>query len=235
MTRSYEQYRRIFEAERAVRYDRLDAFENDIGWAVGHPLEDVARVLACPLKKNPPNWQHGRVIYAVACDYLDGHIDGTEATLLDIGTAKGFSALMLQWAVRDTGRRAQVVSVDVIDPKARVLRNTVVELEGEKTLAEILSPWPESQRIEFVRSTGRDWLVNHPQRVHLAYVDGKHTYDEVSWEAALLAQRQQSGDVIIFDDVQIEGVRDAVKELKTYDVEWIDVLPTRGYAIARKR
>ena len=53
-------------------------------------VEAAARVLACPLKANPPNWQHGRVLYAGYRAYLAGL--QRRVLLLDIGTAKGFSA-----------------------------------------------------------------------------------------------------------------------------------------------
>src|SRR3989304_7206134 len=60
-------------------------------------LEAAARVLACPIKAGPPNWQHGRVLYALTRRYrltAEGPL-----YCLDIGTAKGFSALCLLWAV----------------------------------------------------------------------------------------------------------------------------------------
>jgi hypothetical protein len=57
----------------------------------------------------------------------------------------------------------------------------------------------------------------------------------VSWEGALLAERQQSGDLAMFDDVQMDGVAKAVKELRAYDIEYVDVLPNRRYAIGVRK
>lgn len=227
-------YERIFQAERVREYPVIDALEARLGYAVGRlRLERAAAVLACPLKAHPPNWQHGRVLYAVARRYLAQAI--APVTLLDVGTAKGFSALCLQWALDDAGVVGTVHSVDVIDPQARAIRNTVAEVDGPKTLVEILSEWPEASRIAFAGMTGRRWLTGHPGRVHLAYVDGKHTYDEVSWEAALLATRQLTGDVIVFDDLQSPGVAHAVEELRGYAIEHVAPLPERQYAIARQQ
>jgi len=237
-TRSAADYQAAFEQERAQSYPAIDAFEARMGAMVDREaLEDAARVLACPLKANPPNWQHGRVIYAVARHALRrATLSGAAPVrLLDIGTAKGFSALMLQWALRDAGICGRVVSVDVIDPTERVARNTVAEVDGLKTLAEMLAPWRDALSIRFVRSEGRIWLTGHPERVHVAVVDGKHTHQAVSWEAALLSTRQESGDVIVFDDLQIPGVAQAVGELVGYDIERLEAKPDRVYAIARKR
>lgn len=229
-----------FELEREHTYPAVDDFERRMGAALDRAkLETAARVLACPVKKNPPNWQHGRVIYAAAYRALTNAmysgVPPSPVLLLDVGTAKGFSALCLTWALHDAGIPGHVVSVDVIDPEARVSRNTVAEVDGFKTLREILAPWPESRAIEFVCSTGRAWLANQNQRIHVAFVDGKHTYDAVSWEAALIAARQQTGDFIIFDDVQIDGVARAVKTLSTYFLECVVAIPgQREYAIARR-
>jgi hypothetical protein len=44
----------------------------------------------------------------------------------------------------------------------------------------------------------------------------------VSWEAALLSSRQESGDVIFFDDTQIPGVAHAVGQLQGSDVEHLE-------------
>ncbi len=241
-------YRTIFDAERLVQYPGVDAFEERMGYALERSrLEDAAYVLACPLKKSPPNWQHGRVIYAAARNYfracfVDGRITVADTywqsehfNLLDIGTAKGFSALCMQWALQDTPCLGIITSVDVLDPEQRVRRNTVAEVDGLKTLAETLEPWPEAADIRFLKSTGQKWLQENPVRVHVAFVDGKHSYETVSWEAALLAARQQPGDLAIFDDAQIEGVAKASKELRSYDLEYLEVLPTRKYAIGRRK
>lgn len=227
-------YQRAFDAERLMLYPSVAEFEARLGYVADRArLEDAARVLACPLKTHAPNWQHGRVLYALTRAYIAQH--GGHLTCLDVGTAKGFSALCMQWALTDAGVPGVVYSVDVIDPLAREPRNTVAEVDGWKTLREILAPWPESYPIIFKQSTGQRWLVEHAGRVHVAFLDGKHTYEAVSWEAALLAERQKPGDVVMFDDVQIDGVAKAVKELTAYELEYLEVLLHRKYAIGRRK
>ena len=127
-------YELAFNSERMNEYPPVDEFEERMGYALERSrLENAARVLACPLKKNPPNWVHGRVLYSLARNYLQGQID---VSILDIGSAKGFSALCLLWALRDSDILGSVTSVDVIDPEARVRRNTVAELDGYKSFCE---------------------------------------------------------------------------------------------------
>ena len=77
--------------------------------------------------------------------------------------------------------------------------------------------------------------AHHDQRVHLAVVDGKHSYEEVAAESVLLSTMQEPGDIIFFDDMQIAGVREAVTRLRGYDIELLSADASRRYAIARKR
>jgi predicted O-methyltransferase YrrM len=234
---SYDEYNAVFQKECTQIYGSIIAFERALGYALDRKrLEHAARVLACPLKVNPPNWQHGRVIYSTVRNIL-ARSQG-EVLLLDIGTAKGFSAMCLLWALLDsrpnvTGR---VVSLDVIDPLARVRRNTIAEVDGYKTLAEILKPWPESEQIEFIQSTGVHWLSENFDHITFAFIDGKHKYEQVRLEAQLISQRQLHEDYIMFDDVHIDGVYKAATELKGYEkATHIKLLPGREYYLCYKQ
>lgn len=253
-TVSAETYQALFEKERIHVYPQIDALEQRLRVAADRDrLEAAARVLSCPFKAAEPNWQHGRVIYAVVREYVESNAHeyvgqvtgGLMFSLLDIGTAKGFSALCAQWALDDAGRFGIVTSLDVMDPLDRVRRNTIAEVDGLKTLPEILAPWPEADRIRFEQVKAPkhmehrgacSWLMKDDSRIYVAYVDGKHTYDAVSWESAAIARRQHSGDVIIFDDFQVPGIAKAIHEMRGYDLEYLASIPgKREYVIARKR
>lgn len=229
-------YQAIFDAERVKEYPVVDAFEARMGFALDRErLESAARVLACPLKNNPPNWQHGRVLYAAARMRFATLVEST-CTVLDIGTAKGFSALCLLWAAMDSGIVASVTSVDVIDPDAKVRRNTVAEMTGLKTLRQTLQPWAESDAISFQCMTGVDWLKRTRGRIEVAFIDGKHTGEVVAREARLLAGRQQPGDMAIFDDIHLPDIEKAVNGLSDlYELETLRILPNRAYAIGVRR
>lgn len=235
-------YDRAFADECQKKYPVVDAIEQEYGHAVDRTkIEEAARVLACPVKKNAPNWQHGRVIYSVLANYVGGTPVGSIVSCLDVGTAKGFSALCMEWALSDAGDDVrgildwyEVYSVDVVGPEERVRRNTVAEVGGYKTLAEILEPWPESKTIKFSKNTGVGWLSESRDRINFAFVDGKHQYETVRTESRLIAQRQEPGDVAIFDDVHVPGVRQAVGELKGYAKRHVQILPNRAYAICVK-
>lgn len=257
---SIEDYEREYQEERGLEYPALDLFERGAGFKLErHKLERAAWPLACPVKANPPCWQHGRLLYATARRYLEqwereqeGKRGAEHRCFLDIGTAKGFSALVLQWAVLDSVYEPAafpVVSVDVIDPAARVQRNTVAECSGLLTLAETLAPWAEAEHITFVQARGQDWLRRHSGRVCLAFIDGKHNQVEVGAELTLLANHQRSGDIVVLDDLQIGGVHAALVGFRhAYEWQVVTAVPSvetaaraprarsaRIYAVARRR
>src|SRR5262245_57035761 len=106
-TVTVDDYRRIFLEACGNPYGELDALETLLGYSVHRErigaLEAAARTLACPYKAHAPNWQHGRLVYAAARARLSTYTGGS-ALLVDIGTAKGFSALCLAWALVDSGQ-----------------------------------------------------------------------------------------------------------------------------------
>lgn len=243
-TATVEQYSAAFTLENEQQYPMAEAFENSMGYAIGrsHPglLEDLARPLACPVKTNPPNWQHGRILYAIARAYLEKKT--TPSLLLDIGTAKGFSALILAWALFDAKKSGRVVSIDMIEPTALVVRNSVYECErGPLTLAQFTGPQrPPGIEIEFLGGGSMNWLYAAEQdktRVHLAFVDGKHNRMAVKAEGDALSRIQHAGDVILFDDMQIPEVAEGVNMLprQDYTVSVIELTPRRKYCLARRK
>ena len=234
-------YDAAFSKAKELEYPEIDKLEHECGYAISRKrLESAARILACPIKKNPPHWQHGRVVYSIARAYLKGRRE--PVSLLDCGTAKGFSALCLQWALNDASEEfpldglGSVTSVDVLDPKGTPHRNSVLELDGPKTLAQFLEPWPEAKRITFKKQTGIEAITEAPGTIHLAFIDGKHSREAVLKEGQALAKRQRSGDMAIWDDCQIEGVSSAVALLREfYSVQYVTCCSYRTYAIGTRR
>lgn len=238
-----DRYQRAFSEERARNYPAIDAFEKFIGVAMPRDrLESMARELACPVKAHAPNWQHGRLIYALARARL-AQLEGP-ATFLDIGTAKGFSALCFLWAIADANVMGVVHSFDVIDPESRIPRNTVAELDGLKTLQEIIAPHVPAE------CHGALSCWQHPgiyfaqkidlPRINGAFVDGKHKTTDVRLEGERIAERQGLGDFILFDDLQLAPVADGValfrrsKIARCYRFEEIQAFEFRRYMLATR-
>lgn len=249
MTPTKDDYQREWALECAVEYPSVDAFERRMGYAIDRiQLDSAARVLACPVKRNPACWQHGRVVYSALGRRISQMDHGSEMLALDIGTAKGFSAVCIEAALNDIGDGEdgilngwQTISLDVIDPLARVRRNTVAEIDGLLTLRETLDASEVDMRLAdstaailFLQSTGVTWLKANSARVHFAFIDGKHTHDAVSTELINLARVQQKGDMVVLDDLQVPGVHDAAAQMTSYyHIEQIDAVPANETADRR--
>ncbi len=159
---------------------------------------------------------------------------------MDIGTAKGFSAVVMAQVLAKFGADIPVITVDVIDPDRRTARNTVAEVDGLKTLHETMAPFvPNGIRIKCCGGGSRDVLVtvrSVPYRIPFAFVDGKHNFHAVASEADMIASLQKAGDVTIFDDCQLPEVARAVRQaaIRLYDVVYVHSGP-RTYAIGRRK
>jgi predicted O-methyltransferase YrrM len=232
-----EDYAAIFERECANVYPVLDALEIELGHAIERErLEDVARTMACPLKVNPPNWQHGRVIYALIRKLIAAGVAGN---FLDIGTAKGFSAVVAAWAIEDAGAEGRRLhSVDVMNPNSRERRNSVLELDGFKTIEEYTGRYlPTSVDVRFYGGGSLpllDTLLLERESLAFAFVDGKHSTDAVRREVEVIRKLQSPGAVVMFDDVQIPAVAAAIVGLSGYRASCIQACATRVYAIATR-
>jgi len=240
-----DDYLAEFNAERESSYPQVAAFENEMKFALTRSrLENAALWLACPIKAHPACWQHGRVVYSALRAYLASHDwswnekDEIEpVTCLDVGTAKGFSALMMQYAIDDAlsdypelPKCAYVTSCDVIDPDEKRLRNCYAEaaLGGPQSVFGCLGSFPERDHIVFKQCTGVELIESAGPRVGFAFLDGKHTYSAV-WDE-LNALRQKPGDVVVLDDIQVDGVKQALERFtaeRIYSAKIIEAKPAQ--------
>lgn len=229
-----EQYEAAFERERHNEYPVIDEFERRMGYFPidRERLEAAARVLACPVKKNAPNWQHGRVIYALAYAYVIG--GGDCSFWLDIGTAKGFSAVCMAWALADLQAKGTIHSIDVIDPTSNEPRNSIFDGQARGGVIDYVNPFlPKEHSPNFIWAMPGHYELQ--DRIGFAFIDGSHQYEGVKADIALVTPRQQTGDIILFDDVNKDQVNRAVREMAGYELEYIKLLPNRAYAIAVKK
>ena len=79
------------------------------------------------------------------------------------------------------------------------------------------------------------------KRIHFAFIDGAHDYDNVNYESKFISQFQNAGDIIIFDDYnksQYPSLVEAVDEFcknELYSKIIIEGNQNRNYVIAKKK
>lgn len=239
-----EAYLKIFEEARSRVFPPIDEYVERMGFDLDRTwLETLALKTQVVIKSSPINWQHGRLLYATLRNYLESvRGEPNLITVFETGTARGFSALCMARALIDGQASGVVISVDIISHNTEIFWNSISDADGKKTRAALIQDWAEElNRVVFLQAWSEDVVdglgVN---RINFAFLDAQHEYRDVLREMAYVMARQESGDVIVFDDVTVgvfDGVVRAVEELRhsgSYEVLDISSEGGRAYAIARR-
>jgi hypothetical protein len=122
--------------------------------------------------------------------------------------------------------------------------NCIDDHDGIKTRAELLKPWKDLVECYIVFHQG-DTRLEMPkvqaERIHFAFLDGAHTYNDVLFEFSQIKDSQRPGDIIVYDDYtpkQFPGIVKAVDHIcKEYDYHpnYLRVNKLRGYVVAQKQ
>lgn len=232
----------------ARRTPRNHAFVARLGERFGHLpnadfLDEVALATQVVPKEEALDWSHGFLLYAALGSYLEKSLPDRPVTILETGTARGFSAICMAKALADAGRAGTILTVDVLHAERPIYWNSVSDADGPKTRLELLEPWSElvEDHVVFLRGDVSVALeqIGLP-RIHFAFLDAEHTYSAVRDELAFVAAHQEAGDVIVCDDYtprEFPEIVRAVDELGapgTYDLERFASTDARGYAYLQK-
>lgn len=234
-----ETYLSLFHNAREKEYPEVDRFEAACGHAIDREwLDELALHTQVSVKKSAICYAHGRVLYAAIRRYLDRNRP-KRVNILETGTAKGFSALCMSRALSDANVDGVIVTIDTLPHDRAFYWNAIDDLDGKKTRRELLAPWREwIDRIVFLQGPAREMLRGLSlSRVNVAFLDAAHTRDDVLFEFGVIAEFQEPGDMVVFDDVTpgiFPGVVSAVGEIQNkYDLglEQIEASDSRGYAV----
>ena len=238
------EYERVWGEAKARAYPAVDAYEAASGAAIDPAwFHRLALLTQVTIKRSEICYQHGRLLYAALAHYARTLVRDN-LTIVETGTARGFSALCLAKALADTGATGKIVTFDVLPHDVRILWNCVRDADGPRTRAELLSDYAalvEPHVIFHRGDTGREMTKTSFTRVHFAFLDSVHTYDHVMAEFASIRGRQTAGDMLLFDDYTADSypgvvrAADEICETGGYSRTVIAANPQRGYLIAEKQ
>ena len=163
-------------------------------------FDDAVRVL-----RGGDGGEHGLLLYKLVRRL------GPERPLvaLDVGTARGFSAITIARALLDANLEGRVYSVDVIDHHRPHGWHGGKHDAGEPlagmsiSRSEIWSRWFADEANCVMPLLGQsheileDWSFGP---IDVAFIDGEHTYDAVRRDLSLLEHLMTPGGVIVLDD-----------------------------------
>lgn len=238
-----EEYCALLAKAELVNYPEVDEIEQESGFAIdGKWLSNLALHTQVVKKKSVLTYPaHGRLLYAI----LRRHIEDSAEhffTVMETGTARGYSALCMGKAIADSGKGGRIITIDVLPHQTKMYWNCIDDLEGRKTRAELLSPW--SDLLNLITFVQGDTLRQLPRigvsRVNFAFLDAQHTQAAVEHEFSIVEPLQQRGDVVFFDDVtpdQFPGVVQAVEQIErrgNYRLRRLKAAERRSFAWGSK-
>lgn len=153
--------------------------------------------------------EYGLLLYALIGQRSDSD---HPLVILDVGTARGFSAMMMARSLLDGDIPGHVYSVDIIDHHESRKWHGKKHEEGEPlagieiSRAEIWSKWFQREAARIVAITERSSEVLRRWGygpIDVAFLDGSHTYASVKEELSLLHPLMTDQGIIILDDYHL--------------------------------
>ena len=238
------EYQRRWAEAQQRSYPAVDRYEQECGAAIDPAwFHRLALPTQVTIKRSEICYQHGRLLYATLVQYARTHARDN-LTIVETGTARGFSALCLAKAMDDAGATGKIVSFDVLPHDARILWNCIRDADGPRTRADLLQDYGdliERYLVFHQGDTKREMAKTSFPRVHFAFLDSVHTYEHVMAEFGSIGSRQKTGDILFFDDYTPEtypGVVKAADEIcraHGYTAQIVTANAQRRYLIARKQ
>ena len=214
---------------------------------VSHEREEwffeLAKATQIVPKKDLTCYTHGFILYDVVTQYLRAG-NRSNVTILEIGTARGFSALAMARSMADQGASGKILTVDLLPHRTNLLWNTHQDVtRGARSREILLEPWHDllDSYVIFVEANSRSFIESVSiSRINVAFLDGSHTYRDIHAEVSQVAPRQVEGDLIVFDDVSQTkypelalGIETAAK-IFGYQLTYLEINENRGVGIAVK-
>ena len=245
---SEKNYLELAEEVKKQIYPEIDAYEKETGIILEKTwLDYLALHTQITIKKSKLCYAHGRLLYSALSNYLQTINKKTNKErifILETGTARGFSAICMAKALDDNCTDGLILTYDVLPHSVKMFWNSISDItKGPQTRAKLLEYWGDlCQKYILFHQGDTSLELNkiYAERVHFAFLDGAHTYDDVMFEFSQIREKQKSGDIVVYDDYnqkKFPGIVKAVDEIcykYSYNKKIISSDINRGYVIATK-
>jgi predicted O-methyltransferase YrrM len=196
-------YEALWQKAKTESFAEVDTFEVEAGYALPQEwLHDLALHTQIVIKNSSLCYQHGRILYSALRTYL-ARTSATNINILETGTARGFSSTVMARALADAQAAGRIFTLDLLPHDVPMYWNCIDDHAGRKTRRALLQPWVSytSPSVIYLEGDSRTTLpALKMDRIHFAFLDGAHTYQDVLFEVAHVVPFQKTGDVIVFDD-----------------------------------
>ena len=219
-------------------YDELiiDYFQKQADAADFIQIEKLGYETQIVIKKSDPNFNHGFLLSAELSKYIKQLSHESHITILDIGTARGFSALVMAYILAKFPNQGEVITIDITGHFEKKKWTSVLDNENGISRQEIFDLYNYSRRIIPIQGKSTELLQKLGlKRVNFAFIDGDHNWRSLKYEIEFIRNRQQSGDIICFDDATPSIYPDVIKAAESLSDQYITKVhgnpKTRGYLV----
>ena len=200
-------------------------------------IDQLAKITQVTDKETEINWAHGYLLYGLVFEMAVKHSD--PLTIIEVGTARGFSSLCMAKALHDAKRYGKIITIDIVNHENQIYWNTIGD-ETKRTRYELLSDYKELTNLYITYITGKSNFIMpllSVGNVNFAFLDGSHFYEDVKFEYEWLKGRLDNNGMIVFDDYdpKFPEIQRLVDDLKrNNNIEIVYSSDDRGYGILRK-
>jgi|TARA_B100001750_G_scaffold248514_1_gene280479 predicted O-methyltransferase YrrM len=156
-------------------------------------------------------------------------------TVLEIGTAEGYSTLCMAWAMTDYNIPGIIITIDPKSHNAEIERPTLSYNEKDhgvrlsrKELWEKYADKKWIEKIKVITGFSHDVLRNEKQlAIDFAFIDGSHVFEAVKNDFFLVLRSASNKFQILFDDYNPDneyGVKKLIEEevKEKFEVKYIE-------------
>lgn len=205
-------------------------------------INDLALITQVVKKDSKINWMHGFIIMKTLRSYV--HDTNHHINIFETGTARGFSSIVMSYVLNELNKNFKIYTLDIIPHEKKIYWNCISDIKrGKVTRKMLLTDYSKYlKNISFISGISKNILTNLSfDRIHFAFLDGSHEYEDVKFEFEFVDKRNKTGDIIVLDDYtpgRFDGVVKLIEEIKlkkNYNLDFIDNNKDRGYVIIKKK
>ena len=186
-------------------------------------LKDIIlkTAITLPASKLSSNFNYGIILYNYLLNILQNLNDKNKVfNILEIGTARGFSALLMSDAINQTNTKAKILSIDVIDHNKDFFQNTYISNSkvSRKKIFETLDKKDELTKniICLKGDTYSDLSKIIFNKIDFMFIDGEHNQKFLERELEYGDKYLDLNGVIVVDDYSESIFPEVVKTVQTF-------------------
>ena len=226
----------------------INEIKDYFGWIFDkQDMDYIGLHLQICIKKSRPMYLHGYVISSALYQYIQNNNDIEKLTILETGTARGFADIVMAKVLQQTNKNGIINTIDILGHN-NINKWNSIECPNLTKISRynILNRWSDlrDNYINFITGYSNTILQKlNIGRIHFAFLDGAHKYNELTNELDFVERNQESGDIIICDDYTKKQFPEICKAIdkflnnKKYIYKFFygnDGVKKRGYVFMKK-